>query len=414
MVREMATRGSPPGGPGVNGEALAGPDGAVHSMAANWPGTALGDPELDGCGAVAGDQVGSDRWRRRVRPPRVGALDAPGLRVVLGEREEVEAVGPEGIGRRLDGPGHLGVQLAHGSPSVQPDHGHPRAPTMPGTVVSAAMTERTPTPVRGVTGHARAEPDRPAMIMGDTVRTYGELDRRAARLASVLADLGAGPGKPVAIVLPNSIEIFEVAVAAAMLNAPFLPVNWHLKADELAYILADADVAAVVGQAGTDDDLSRALDHHGAGSLRVGAEYERASRRPPPLAGADSGAGPELMFYTSGTTARPKGVVHASLADDRGRVRGMEGQVALWSWTPDDVYVMSGPAYHASHLGWALCSLYVGRRHRHHRAVRGPVVPGRGEPAPGHPVVHGAGPLHPDPRDPRGRAGQAWTCRPSR
>ncbi|HEY2430581.1 MAG TPA: AMP-binding protein, partial [Acidimicrobiales bacterium] len=139
-----------------------------------------------------------------------------------------------------------------------------------------------------------------------------------------------------------------------------LPVNWHLKADELAYILADADVAAVVGQAGTDDELSRALYHHGAGSLRVGADYERALEQATPLAGADSGAGPELMFYTSGTTARPKGVVHASLADDSGRVRGMEGQVALWSWTPDDVYVMSGPAYHASHLGWALCSLYIG------------------------------------------------------
>ena len=35
-----------------------------------------------------------------------------------------------------------------------------------------------------------------------------------------------------------------------MLNAPYLPINWHLKADELAYILADADVAVVVGQAG--------------------------------------------------------------------------------------------------------------------------------------------------------------------
>ena len=129
------------------------------------------------------------------------------------------------------------------------------------------------------------------MIMGDTVRTYGALDRRAARLASVLADLGAGPGKPVAIFLPNSIEIFEVAVAAAMLNAPFLPVNWHLKADELAYILADADVAAVVGQAGTDDDLSKALDHHGAGSLRVGAEYERALEAAPPWPGRTAAPG---------------------------------------------------------------------------------------------------------------------------
>jgi len=198
------------------------------------------------------------------------------------------------------------------------------------------------------------------MIMGDTVRTYGELEARAGRLASVLESLGAGPAKPVATVLSNSIEAFEVATAAAMLNAPYLPVNWHLKADELAYILADANVAAVVGQAGSDDELSRALGHHGAGSVRVGSDYEWALEKAKPLAGADSGAGPELMFYTSGTTARPKGVVHASLADDGGRVRGMEGQVALWSWTPDDVYVMSGPAYHASHLGWALCSLYIG------------------------------------------------------
>ena len=198
------------------------------------------------------------------------------------------------------------------------------------------------------------------MIMGGTVRTYGELDDRARRLASVLGDLGAGPGRPVATVLPNGIEMFEVATAAAMLNAPYLPVNWHLKAGELAYILDDAKVAVVVGQSGFDDELTTALEAYGAGSLRVGPEYERALAAAEPLPGGDSGAGPELMFYTSGTTARPKGVVHAALSDDRGRARGMEGQVALWSWTEDDVYVMSGPAYHASHLGWALCSLYVG------------------------------------------------------
>ena len=50
------------------------------------------------------------------------------------------------------------------------------------------------------------------------------------------------------------------------------------------------------------------------------------------------------------------------MAAPEGRLRAMEGQVALWGWTRDDVYVMSGPAYHASHLGWALCALYVGAR----------------------------------------------------
>jgi long-chain acyl-CoA synthetase len=196
--------------------------------------------------------------------------------------------------------------------------------------------------------------------MGDLVRTYGQLEGRALRLASVLRDRGAGPGRPVATVLPNGIEAFEVATAAAMLDAPYLPVNWHLRADELAYILADADVAAVVGQTGYDEDLAKALERHNAGALWVGVDYEQEIEAAPPLPDGDSGSGPELMFYTSGTTARPKGVVHTSLANDSGRARGMEGQVALWSWTPDEVYVMSGPAYHASHLGWALCALYVG------------------------------------------------------
>ncbi len=222
------------------------------------------------------------------------------------------------------------------------------------------MTEPSPAPVRGVTGHARAEPGRTALIMGDAFRTYGELDGRAGRLASVLKDRGAGPGRPVATVLPNGMEIFEVATAAAMLNAPFLPINWHLKSDELAYILADADVAVAVGHAGTDHELEEALAHRPEGLLRVDDDYEDQMAAATPAPDSDSGPGPELMFYTSGTTARPKGVVHTSLVDQDGRRQGMEGQVALWNWTPEDVYVMSGPAYHASHLGWALCSLFVG------------------------------------------------------
>jgi long-chain acyl-CoA synthetase len=222
------------------------------------------------------------------------------------------------------------------------------------------MTERTAGPVRGVTDHAREGPDRPAIIAGDTVRTYGQLEYRSLRLASVLAGLGAGPGRPVAAVLPNGVEIFEVATAASMLDAPFLPVNWHLRADELAFILADADVAVAVGHQAIDGELRRGVEGLGVPTLSVGRDYEERLSAADPLPGGDSGGSPELMFYTSGTTARPKGVVHGALADRQGRGRGMEGQVALWGWTEDDVYVMSGPAYHASHLGWSLCALFVG------------------------------------------------------
>lgn len=222
--------------------------------------------------------------------------------------------------------------------------------------------EGVPNPVRGVTAHAAASPDRPALVMGATTVTYGALDRRARRLASVLADAGAGPGRPVATVLPNGVEPFEVAIAAAMLGAPYLPVNWHLKESELAYILGDAGAAVVVGHAGFAGELAAAV----AGSdvtcalVLVGGDYEPSIDSAAPLRGGDSGPGPELMFYTSGTTARPKGVVHAAMGDPEARRHGMEAQVALWGWRPEDVYVMSGPAYHASHAGWALCALYVG------------------------------------------------------
>jgi long-chain acyl-CoA synthetase len=215
---------------------------------------------------------------------------------------------------------------------------------------------------RGVTTHARNGPERPAIVVGDSVLTYGALNDRAGRLATVLGDRGAGPGRPVATVLPNGAEQFEVAIAAAMLDAPYLPVNWHLKAGELAYIFADADVAVVVGHADLEDELTAAIAGPGPvfPVLVVGRDYEEAIAAAASLLDADSGSGPGLMFYTSGTTARPKGVVHGAMADADGRRRGTEGQVALWGWTRDDVYVMSGPSYHASHAGWALCALYIG------------------------------------------------------
>ncbi len=225
-----------------------------------------------------------------------------------------------------------------------------------------SSTSRETTPRRGVVAHATADPGRPAIIANGTVRTYGELCDRARRLARVLTGLGAGPGRPVASVLPNGVEPFEVATAAAMVGAPFLPVNWHLKAAELEYLLSDAGVGAVVGHSDLAAELEAALPSlAGVGApMLVGADYEERINATDVDPALDSGPGPEFVFYTSGTTARPKGVIHGGLGDLAVRRAGMEGQALLWNWSPDDVYVMSGPSYHASHAGWGMTSLYVG------------------------------------------------------
>lgn len=221
-----------------------------------------------------------------------------------------------------------------------------------------------PGEVRGVSSIASLFPDRVAIVTRGRELTYGELDERARRLAGVLRGLGARKDRPVASVLGNGAETFEVAIGASMIGAPYLPVNWHLKSNELTYLLSDAGVGAVV----TDVDLADAVGDaiaslKGVGTtLVVGAGYEEALSAHEADTTLDAGPGPELVFYTSGTTARPKGVVHAGLGNIDARRAGMEGQRMLWGWTPEDVYVMSGPSYHASHAGWGLTSLYVGAK----------------------------------------------------
>jgi len=216
-----------------------------------------------------------------------------------------------------------------------------------------------------MTTWARTEPDRPALICGDVVRTYAELDERSTRLAHALAARGVGPEDRVAIMLPNSIEFFETWTAASKLGASVVLVNWHLKSDELAYILEDSGATALVSHEDLAAQLTPALEATGAAAIVVGEDGERGYERA--IAEAPHGTPPvevetliAPVFYTSGTTGRPKGVIHGQTLPPSAASAMIEGQVALWSWSADDVYILSGPAYHAGPGGWTMAALYVG------------------------------------------------------
>jgi long-chain acyl-CoA synthetase len=212
----------------------------------------------------------------------------------------------------------------------------------------------------GISAHAHATPDKAALILGDEVRSFAQFDARTTRLAHALARRGVQADDRVAIMLPNGLEFFETWAAASKLAAPVVLVNWHLKADELAYILEDSKARVLVAHRDLAAACAQALDTvAGCELLVVSDEYEAAiaangAGAPIPLDGLDL-----PIFYTSGTTGRPKGVVHGS-ADRSRTAQSIRGQVALWGWSADDTYIVTGPAYHAGPGGWTMAALYVG------------------------------------------------------
>ena len=150
--------------------------------------------------------------------------------------------------------------------------------------------------------------------------TWSQLDERTRRLINAFKDAAIGPGDTIAMMMGNRRECFEIFQAAAHLGITYVPVNWHWVADELAYVLDDADAKAlVVGHRFTDiakNALEDARSKQVQLSLIVGdpsngkvSEYEDflASGAPSDLPDDQQLLGGP-MFYTSGTTGRPKGV----------------------------------------------------------------------------------------------------------
>jgi len=100
--------------------------------------------------------------------------------------------------------------------------------------------------------HAASAPDRPAVIMAESGRTltYRELDDNSARLAAALYGMGLRKGDVIAMVSDNAAEAFEIYWAALRSGLYITAVNWHLAAEEAAYILRDSGARVVIASSG--------------------------------------------------------------------------------------------------------------------------------------------------------------------
>jgi long-chain acyl-CoA synthetase len=207
----------------------------------------------------------------------------------------------------------------------------------------------------GVTAHAQSSPAKAALVLDDgSSESYAQLDARSSALAHAMAEWGVEPGSTVAAMLPNGLEFVETAIAAAKLGARFLPVNYHLTPTEVDWIVRDSEARLLV----VDADVAEGLHIESARVLTTGAPYAAAAAHPAPTP-MDSGPSWQPVFYTSGTTGRPKGVMHGFGGPEQAAA-GMQAQVALWRWQADDVHLVCGPAYHAGPGGWTMTALYAG------------------------------------------------------
>ncbi len=157
---------------------------------------------------------------------------------------------------------------------------------------------------------ARRHAGRPAVSLGAaTVFSYGQMGARAAALAGGMAVRhGLRPGDRVALALRNGPEYLEILFACWHAGLVAAPMNAKLHAQELAFMAGDCGARLVFA----DDDIAAALAPHLPGVTMLvpgSADYRRLlAADPAPLHPADPG---DLawLFYTSGTTGKPKGAM---------------------------------------------------------------------------------------------------------
>ncbi len=172
-----------------------------------------------------------------------------------------------------------------------------------------------PQPVRG--GAARGR------VAGNVRQlTYGQAADLVARWSAVIT-ARSGPGQPVVIATPNGIDQFLLCLAAARAGRVPAPVNPQMRPAEVDHVIADSGASLVIR--GATDMTS------GPGS--------RSTPKPPARPDPDDVA---ALFYTSGTTGRPKGaeLTHRAL------LGGLAPMAAFPSWLRNDELVLSLPVAH--------------------------------------------------------------------
>lgn len=212
----------------------------------------------------------------------------------------------------------------------------------------------------------------PGVQLGDTFISHADLTARAAKVARGLDALGIKRSNTVAIMLRNDTVYLESSIAARLLGAYPVPMNWHLSAEEAGYILKDCGAQVLI----IHEDL---LDTIKAG---VPAGVQVIVAQTPPYVAAACGLGSDLaatpegafdyegwiaqyepwdqappmetasMIYTSGTTGRPKGVRRQDATPEQYQ-QSIMAVGSILGVQPGGRTVIPAPLYHSAPNAYA-------------------------------------------------------------
>jgi long-chain acyl-CoA synthetase len=227
------------------------------------------------------------------------------------------------------------------------------------------------TDVLGVWKIAEADPGHVAVIDPDHRQmTYGELGALTNQIVHGLRALGLSKGDQVTTVLPNGFEQLACALACFQSGMYYTPVNWHLVGPEIAYIVNDSETKVLIVDERFASEAVRVLpetsvpdtNRFSIGAVDGFRPFSELTKGQPTTR-PDNLATGAYMFYTSGTTGRPKGVRRALPAVDPDTMGSMSGGLfMLFGIMPhaDNVHIVQAPLYHTAVNNWATISLQLG------------------------------------------------------
>ncbi|MDT5014185.1 MAG: hypothetical protein QOD39_345 [Mycobacterium sp.] len=165
------------------------------------------------------------------------------------------------------------------------------------------------------TNNARRYPGKRALVDADRTLSWSQVDDRSNRLANHFAGTVLVPGDRVMVIARNCIEWPEISFGLAKAGLVAVPVNIRLAPDEVAHVRDDSAARAVIIHADQYETFAGELKDLPV-MLTIGDEYENTLSAAEPVA-PEVDITPDdvaVILYTSGTTGRAKGVVHAHRA----------------------------------------------------------------------------------------------------